>query len=175
MAKLLPNRISEVMTDAQLKQFIAGIKMAFDAMPKKPPMPKEEFDKIPKKGEYRTKESNLKIKVVRRYTKFLPAVLSFEEMEKDNILHGQVNTLYDEHLQPLLDLADFILGLSGGEELNAFTRFLENVKAGIKDGDLDAVEASNELDAIDKQLIIGAYKKKTTETPTATPTDALKK
>ena len=171
MAKLLPNRISETMTDVQVKQFEDGVKMALAALPKKPQMAKEEFDKIPKKGENRTKEANLKIKVMRRYAKYLPTVLPFEEVEKDNILHGQVNTLYDDHLQPLIDLTDFILGLSGGEELNASARFTENIKSAIKDGDLDATEAMNELEAIDKQLSIGAYKKKTADTPTTPPTD----
>ena len=50
MAKLLPNRISETMNEVQIKQFMDGIKMAFDALPKKPVMSKEEYDKISKKG-----------------------------------------------------------------------------------------------------------------------------
>lgn len=171
MAKLLPNRISETMSAAQIKQFEDGIKMAFDALPKKPAMSKEEFGKIPKKAENRTKEANLKIKVVRKYPKFLPTVLSLEEVEKDNTLHGQVNTLYDDHLQPLVDLADFVLGLSGGEEMNAYSRFFDNVRQGVKDGDLDAVEALNELEAIDKLLGIGSFKKAPADSSSKIPPD----
>ena len=133
--------------------------MAFDALPKKPAMSKDEFDKIPKKAENRSKEASLKIKVARKYPKFLPSVLSIQEVEKDNTLHTQVNTLYDDHLQPLVDLADFVLGLSGGEEMNAYSRFTDNVRSAAKDGDEDAIEALNELDAIDKQLNLGAYRK----------------
>ena len=175
MAKLLPNRISETMTDAQIKQFQDGIKMAFDALPKKPSMSKEEFDKIPKKAAGRIKEANLRIKVVRKYTKFLPTILPLEEVEKDNTLHGQVDKLYDDHLQPLVELADFVLGLSGGEEMNAYSRYADNVKAAAKDGDPDAIEALNELEAIDKQLGIGSYKKFASDNATKLPTDTTTK
>lgn len=175
MAKLLPNRISETMTDAQIKQFKDGIKMAYDALPKKPVMSKDEFDKIPKKAEVRIKEANLKIKVVRKYGKFLPTVLPIDEVEKDSILHAQIDKLYDDDLQPLVDLADFILGLSGGEEINAYSRFTENVRSAAKDSDPDAIEALNELDAIDKELSIGAYKKTTSDKTLKTPTDTAAK
>lgn len=170
MAKLLPNRISETMTEAQIKQFQDGIKMAFDALPKKPVLSKDEFDKIPKKGEMRVKEANLKIKVVRKYAKFLPSVLSVEEVEKDNTLHRQVDELYDNHLQPLVELADFVLGLSGGEEINAYSRFTDNVRSAAKDGDTNAIEALNELEAIDKQLGIGFFKKTPVDPAAKTPT-----
>ncbi len=159
MAKLLPNRISEIMTDAQLAQFKAGIKMALDALPKKPVIPKDEFDKIPKKAEMRIKEAALKIKVVRKFPKFIPSAISLQDIENDNILHGQLDTLYDDDLQPLVDLADLLLGLSGGEEMNAYSRYIENVRKAKDDGDIDAVDAFNDLEAIDKQLSIGAYKK----------------
>ena len=158
MSKLLPNRISEQMTDAQLKQFRDGIEMAFAAIPKRPIMSKEEFDKIPKKAEFRIKEANLRIKVVRKYPKYLPAALTLQDVENDNILHEQVNKLYNETLQPFIDEVSFILGLSGGEELNAYSRYTDNAKKAKDDGDLAAIAPLDELDAIDKQLGIGAYK-----------------
>ena len=158
MAKLLPNRISEQMTEAQIAQFKQGIDMARTALPKKPIVSKDEFDKIPKKAEFRIKEANLRIKVVRKYPKFIPAALTLQDIENDNTLHDQVNTLYDETLQPFIDDVEFILGLSGGEELNAYSRYIDNVKKAKDDGDKEAIAPFDELDAIDKQLSIGAYK-----------------
>jgi hypothetical protein len=158
MSKLLPNRISEQMTDAQLKQFRDGIEMAFAAIPKRPIMSKEEFDKIPKKAEFRIKEANLRIKVVRKYPKYLPAALTLQDVENDNALHGQVNKLSTETLQPFVDAVAFILGLSGGEELNAYNRYTDNVKKAKDDGDQEAIAPFDELDAVDKQLGLGAYK-----------------
>ena len=159
MAKLLPNRISETMNEVQHKQFMDGIKMAFDALPKKPVMSKEEYDKIPKKGTAREKEADLKIKVVRRYPQFLPTLLPLIEVEKDNTLYDQINELYDNHLQPLVDLSDFLLGVSGGEEMNAYSRFADIVRSAAKDSDPAAIEALNELEAIDKQLTPSSPKK----------------
>jgi hypothetical protein len=170
MAKLLPNRISETMTDAQIQQFKAGIKMAFDALPKKPVLSKDDFDKIPKKAELRIKEANLRIKVVRKFPKFLPSVLTVQDVDNDNTLHAQVNTLYDDALQPLVDLADFILGLSGGEEMNAYSRYGDTMRKAKDDGDDDAIEAFNAWDAIDKEMGIGSYKKSPADT-LKTPTE----
>ena len=145
--------------------------MAYNALPKKNFMDKEEWDKIPKKAEFRIKEANLRLKVVRKFPKFLPSVLTLQDVENDNTLHGQVDKLYDEDLQPLIDLADFVLGLSGGEELNAYGRFGENVRKAKDDGDEDAIEAYNEWDAIDKQLGLGSYKKAPSDSASKTPTD----
>ena len=163
MTKLLPNRISEVMTEAQQKQFIDGITMAINALPKKTIIAQDEFSKIPKKAELRIKEANLRIKVVRKFPKFLPSVLTMQDVENDNTLHGQIDTLYDDYLQPFIDHADFILGLSGGEEMNAYSRFAENMKKAKDDSDEDAIAAFNEWDAIDKQLGLGSYKKQPTQ------------
>jgi hypothetical protein len=171
MAKLLPNRISEIMSEAQIKQFQDGITMAFSALPKKPVLDKEDFNKIPKKAEFRIKEANLRIKVVRKYPKFLPTVLTIQDVENDNTLHGQLDKLYDDSLQPLVDLADFVLGLSGGEELNAYSRYADNMRKAKEDGDENAIEAFNEWDAIDKQLGLGSYKKSASDSTAKTPTD----
>ncbi len=171
MAKLLPNRISEIMSEAQIKQYEAGIQMAKDALPKRPIMAKEDFDKIPKKAENRIKEANLRIKVVRKYPKFIPSVLTMQDVENDNTLHDQVNTLYDDSLQSLVDETDFILGLSGGEEMNAYSRYGENMRKAKDDGDEIAVAAFNEWDAIDKQLGIGSYKKSASDNAPKTPPD----
>lgn len=171
MAKLLPNRISEIMSEVQIKQFQDGVLLAFNALPKKPVMSKEDFDKIPKKAIFRIREANLRIKIVRKYPKFLPSVLTIQDIENDNTLHGQLDKLYDDNLQPLVDLADFVLGLSGGEEMNAYSRFSENIKKAKDEGDSDAIEAFNEWDAIDKELGLGVYKKSPSDSTTKTPTD----
>ena len=165
MAKLLPNRISEVMSEAQIKQFIEGIKTAKAALPKKIPLSNEEYDKIPKKGTAREKEADAMIKIVRAFPKFLPSVLSIEDVEKDNMLYDQVNALYDDHLQPLVDLADFIMGLSGGEEMNAYGRYIDNVRSAAKDGDLEAIEAANHLNDIERLRNNSQPKKPTTDAP----------
>lgn len=158
MAKLLPNRISETLSDAQIKQFKAGIEMALNALPKKPVVSKDEFDKIPKKGDLRIKEADLKIKVVQKYPKFLPTALTVQDIQNDNVLHGQLNALFKNDLQTLVDDVLFILGLSGGEELNAYGRYTENVKKAKDDNDVEAIAPLDELDAIDKQLGLGSYR-----------------
>lgn len=151
MAKLLPNRISEVMTEAQQTQFIAGIKMALEALPKKPILPQDDYDKIPKKGDAREKEANQLVKIVVKYPKFLPSTLTVTDVLSDNTLYDQLNTLVDDHLQALVDVVDFLMGLSGGEEMNAYSRFIENVKAGVNDGNEEAIAAWNEISAIDRK------------------------
>ncbi len=170
MAKLLPNRISETMSDAQLKQFREGIRLAAEALPKKPVMSKEDFDKIPKKAENRSKEANLRIKIVRKYPRFLPAVLTIQDVENDNALYEQLRKLRDDALVPLMEVADFMLGLSGGEELNAYGRFADNMRKAKDQGDPEAIEAFNDWDAVDRQLNIGSYKKAPAEPNTKPPT-----
>ena len=165
MSKLLPNRISEVLSEAQIKQFTDGIEMAKSALPKKIPLSNEEYDKIPKKGTAREKEADAMIKIVRKFPKFLPSVLSVEDVEKDNKLYDQVNALYDDHLQPLIDLADFIMGLSGGEEMNAYSRYLENVRAAAHDGDLEGIEALNELEGVERNRGGNSSKKTPKDAP----------
>lgn len=73
-------------------------------------------------------------------------------------MHGQLNTLFKNDLQPLVDNVLFILGLSGGEELNAYGRYIENAKKAKDDNDIEAIAPLNELDAIDKQLGLGSYR-----------------
>ena len=165
MARLLPNRISEVMTEAQQKQFIAGIKMALEALPKKPILPQDDYDKIPKKGDAREKEADQLVKIVVKYPKFLPNTLSVNDVLNDNTLYDQLNTLMDDHIKALVDVVDFLMGLSGGEELNAYSRFIENVKAGVNDGDEEAVAALNEISAIDRNSGGGPNKKKQGDKP----------
>jgi hypothetical protein len=58
-----------------------------------------------------------------------------------------------------VDLADLVLGLAGGEEMNAYSRFAENIRKAKQDGDENAILACDEWDAIDKQLGQGSYKK----------------
>jgi hypothetical protein len=170
MAKLLPNRISETMSDAQLKQFREGIRLAAEALPKKPVMSKEDFDKIPKKAESRSKEANLRIKVVRKFPKFLPPTLSVQDVDNDNVLHEQISALRTDVLMPLMEVADFMLGLSGGEELNAYSRFADNMRKAKDEGDPEAIEAFNDWDAVDRQLNIGSYKKAPADPNTKPPT-----
>ena len=148
MAKLLPNRIDETLTDEQIKQFTAGIQMAIAALPKKRQISSDDYDKIPKKADARIKEADELIKVVRKFSKFLPGVLTAQNVENDNTLYDQLYTLRKNELSVLVALVDQLIGLSGGEEMNAYGRFIENVKIGVNDGDPDAIEAQNELDAI---------------------------
>lgn len=164
MAKLLPNRISEVMTEAQIQQFIAGVKMALEALPKKPVLSSEEFARLPKKGEAREKEAAQMIRIVRRFPKFLPSSLPLLEVEKDSTLYEQLNTLDDEHLSQLVELMAFLMGLSGAEEMNVYLRFEENVKVAANDGDPDAIEALNMINAVDRNRGGGTNNKSGDET-----------
>ncbi len=170
MAKLLPNRLSETMSLDQQKQFREALKTAIKTLPERPVLSKEEFDKIPKKGEVRIKEAELRIKVVRKFPKFLPAALNVQEVENDNLLFDQLNQLYTDELMPLVEAVQLLLGLSGGEEMNAYSRFYDNVKKAKDDGDKEGILAFDELDTIDKQLGIGSYRKSPADKKPKTPT-----
>jgi hypothetical protein len=140
MAKLLANRLSETMTAAQTTQFLKGIQMAMDALPKKPIISNDEFSKIPKKGEARRKEANLMLHIIRRFPQFLPLALTLKEVENDNALYEQLRELSLVQVRKLVDLIEFLLGLAGGEEMNAYSRYVENVRSAAQEGNLDAVE-----------------------------------
>jgi hypothetical protein len=152
MIKLLPNRLSEVMSDAQLADFERGIKIALDALPKKPVLSNEDYAKIPKKGKIRAKEADLLIRVVRKYPNFLPPTLKVEDVEKDNRLYNQLLGLMSQSLQELQDSMAFLSGLAGGEELNAYSRFISNVRTAAQDGDLQAIQALNEIQHVERSV-----------------------
>jgi hypothetical protein len=162
MAKLLANRLSETMTAAQIAQFQRGIQMAMDALPKKPVISNEEYAKIPKKGDARRKWADQMLELVRQFPKYLPTALQCSDVEKDNILNGQIHSLNQLHLRKVVDLVEILEGLSGGEELNAYSRFIENVRTAAKDGQPDAIEAQNQLDDIEHTKT-GPAKKKSTK------------
>lgn len=150
MAKLLPNRLSETLTDKQIEQFRTAIQTAIEALPKKPVISNDDFAKIPKKGETRVKEADQMIRVVRNYPQFLPVTLNLEEVEKDNTLYDQIRDLKLSYLKVLEEHIDVLLGISGGEEMNAYGRFTENVKTGAKDNNAAAISALNEIDKVEK-------------------------
>jgi hypothetical protein len=162
MAQLLPNRLSEVMSDAQITQFHKGIQMALDALPKKPILSNDDYAKIPKKGKTRAKEADLLIRVVRKYQRFLPATLKMEEVEKDNRLYGQLSELSNHTVQDLFDHLEFLMGLSGGEELNAYSRFISNVRTAAQEADSEAIAALNEIEQIERLTGGGDPRKKAT-------------
>jgi hypothetical protein len=163
MIKLLPNRISEVMSDAQLAEFERGIRIALNALPKKPVISNEDYAKIPKKGKIRAKEADLLIRVVRKYPKFLPPSLKVADVEKDNQLSNQLLELKSQSLQELLDSMDFLGGVSGGEELNAYSRFTINVRTAAQDGDSEAIQALNEIQNVERS--IGGSKTRSKKNP----------
>ena len=150
MVNLLPIRLSVIMSAEQLAQFIAGAKMMREALPLKPAMSKKEYDKLPKKGPVRDLETPQILKVVRRYPKFLPPSVTLQDVENDAILYDQLSLLDKEHLKEIVELVEMLIGLSGSEELNAYSRFELNVKVAAADQDPDAIEAQNMLDAIDR-------------------------
>jgi hypothetical protein len=143
MVKLLANRISEAMTEAQKTQFLQGIQMAMDALPKKPILSNDEFSRIPKKGEARRKEANLMLHIIRRFPQFLPSALNLQDVEKDNELYEQLRELSLVQVRKLVDLIEFLQGLAGGEEMNAYSRYVDNVRSAAQEGNLDAIEAWN--------------------------------
>jgi hypothetical protein len=143
MAKLIANLINETMTAAQIAQFQTGIQMAVNALPKRPIISNEIYDKIPKKGETRRKWAEQLLQIARLFPDFLPTTLKIEDVERDNILNGQLNQLHQFHLRQLVELLEFLLGLSGGEELNALSRFIENARTAANDGQPNGIAALN--------------------------------
>jgi uncharacterized protein YcbK (DUF882 family) len=162
MAKLLVNRLSETMTAAQTTQFFKGIQMAMDALPKKPILSNDEFSKIPKKGEARRKEANLMLHIIRRFPQFLPSALTVKDVENDNALYEQLRELSTFQVRKLVELIEVLSGLAGGEEMNAYSRYIENVRSAAKDGNPDAIEALNLIEDVERNKGGGNNRKKPT-------------
>ncbi len=150
MADLLANRINETMSDAQITQAQTAIQSIIAALPVKPIMPDDEYKRIAKKGDAREKEADSMLPIVLKYPKFAPSSMTTEAPKMDNALYNQLKVFKRDHLTPLVELVDYLMGISGGEELNFYSRFIENVKVGVKDKDLDAIAAQNEIDAVNR-------------------------
>jgi hypothetical protein len=150
MVRLLPNRISVTLSESQKKQFIAGLKMCIDALPSKPAISDADYDKLYKKGAAREKEAGQMIHIVRRFPKFLPAILSLSEIEKDADFYQQLKELSEAHLELLLRLVAVLMGVCGAEEMNAYSIFEENVKIAAAQNDPEAIEALNQINDIDR-------------------------
>ncbi len=160
MATLIANRLNETMTAAQIAQFQKGIQMALDALPKRPIVSNEDYDKIPKKGETRRKWAEQILQIARLFPEYVPSALKVEDVERDNTLNTQLHQLNQFHLRRLVESTEFLLGLSGGEELNALSRFIENVRTGAKDGESNAIAALNMIDDVEGNSIGRSKSKK---------------
>jgi hypothetical protein len=158
MVRLLPNRISATLSEAQKRQFIAGIKMSMDALPSKPAISDVEYDKLYKKGAAREKEATQMIRIVRRFPRFLPTHLSLAEVEKDAEFYQQLKNLSEDQLALLQNLVAFFMGVVGAEELNAYSIFEENVKIAAAQNDPEAIEALNQINSIDRNRNNGKTK-----------------
>lgn len=167
MADLLANRINETMSDAQITQAQTGISAIVAALPVKPIMPDDEYNRIAKKAEIREKEADQMLPIVLKYPKFAPSTLTVEAPQKDNTLYNQLKAFKRDYLTPLVNLVDFLMGISGGEEINFYSRFTENVKIGVKDKDPDAIAAQNEIDAIERHKGGGSAAKRAPKPPKA--------
>jgi hypothetical protein len=147
-----------------MTQFQRGIQMAMDALPKRPAISNEDYAKIPKKGDARRKWADQMLELVRQFPKYLPTTLQTSDVEKDNLLNAQMYSLNQSHVRKLVDAVELLDGLSGGEEINAYSRFIENVRTAAKDGQADAIEAQNQLDDIER-MKTGPAKKKSSKQP----------
>lgn len=165
MADLLANRINETMSDAQITQAQTAIQSIIAALPVKPIMPDDEYKRIAKKGDAREKEADDMLPIVLKYPKFAPSSMTVEDPKTDNTLYNQLKLFKRDYLTPLVNLVDYLMGMSGGEEINFYSRFIENVKGGVKDKDRDAIAAQNEIDAIDRTKSISTTKKKAAKAP----------
>ena len=150
MADLLANRINETMSDAQITQAQAAIQSIMAALPAKPIMPDDEYKRIAKKGSARETEADAMLPIVMKYPKFAPSTMTVEAPKMDNALYNQLKIFKRDHLTPLVNLVDYLMGITGGEELNFYSRFVENVKVGVKDKDSDAIAAQNEIDVVNR-------------------------
>jgi hypothetical protein len=159
MATLIVNRINETMSAAQIAQFQRGIQMAFEALPKKPILSNEDYVKIPKKGPARRKWANQIVQLMPLFPEYVPSALKLSDVQNDNTLNNQLFELNEEHLGKVVDTMEILLGVSGGEELNAVNRFVDNVRTGAKDGQPNGIEALNRIDNIER-VKTGPTKKK---------------
>ncbi len=148
MAKLIANLINETMTPAQIAQFQRGMQIAMDALPKKPTLSNEDYAKIPKKGAARRKWTDQIVQLMPLFPEYVPSALQLSHVQNDNTLNNQLFGLEENHLRPVVDLMVILLGISGGEELNAVNRFVENVRTGAKDGQPNGIEALNRIEKL---------------------------
>jgi hypothetical protein len=153
MAKLIANLINETMTPAQIAQFQKGIQMAMDALPQKPILSNEDYAKIPKKGPARRKWTDQILQLMPLFPEYLPSGLKLSDIQNDNTLNNQLFGLSGQHLRPMVDLMELLLGVSGGEELNAVNRFVENVRTGANDGQPKGIDALNRIEKLDGTMI----------------------
>jgi hypothetical protein len=148
MAKLIANLINETMSPAQIAQFQKGMQMAIDALPKKPILSNEDYAKISKKGAARRKWTDQMVQLMPLFPEYVPRALQLSDVQNDNTLNNQLFGLEEQHLRPVVDLMVILLGISGGEELNAVNRFVENVRMGAKDGQPNGIEALNRIEKL---------------------------
>jgi hypothetical protein len=161
MAQLIANLINETMTAAQIAQFQRGIQMALDALPKKPILSNEDYAKIPKKGEARRKWADQMLEVAKAFPEFVPNALKLADVQNDNTLNNQLFGLKEQYLDKLVDVTTLLLGVSGGEELNGWSRFVDNVRTGAKDKEPNAIEALNRIENIENTSGGRSKRKKT--------------
>jgi hypothetical protein len=153
MAKLIANLINETMTPAQIAQFQKGIQMAMDALPQKPILSNENYAKIPKKGPARRKWTDQILQLMPLFPEYVPSGLKLSDVQNDNILNNQLFGLNEQHLRPMVDLMELLMGVSGGEELNAVNRFIANVRTGANDGQPKGIDALNRIEKLEERAV----------------------
>jgi hypothetical protein len=101
------------------------------------------------------------LEVAKAFPEFVSNALKIADVQNDNTLNNQLFGLKEQYLDKLVDLTTVLLGVSGGEELNAWSRYIDNVRTSAKDGIPNAIEALNRIENIENNSGGRSKRKKT--------------
>ena len=148
MVSLIPNRMSGTITLDKYNEFMMHMTKASACLLDLPAVSDKDFKKLPKKGDVRRIESEALFAIVKEFFEFLPTPTALAELEKDHELNEQLYQLYKDYVAPLNRALMIQLGLSGAEEINMYSWFVENVRNQASANNPRAIECLNRLDKV---------------------------
>lgn len=147
MPKILPNRISKTLSEADVAAAKAAIKVLADILGTPVAITDDDYNVLAKLGDVLKPICDDVFEIAEVNPSYLEEEQPVEEIQKDKTYYEQLTSL----LKPLINVVNLYLreqGTTGAEYRNATSNFEGNVKAKVKKG--NAPEAQLVLDKLNR-------------------------